>query len=96
MKRFDNVSLLFMDEFDAYYHFALSARIIELIKKHRNLQAIFTTHNTFLMSNRILRPDCYFMMEGGRLKSYTEKADGRELREGHNLEKIYRNGGLNG
>lgn len=96
MKRFDNVSLLFMDEFDAYYHFALSARIIELIKKHRNLQAIFTTHNTFLMSNRILRPDCYFMMEGGRLKSYIEKADGRELREGHNLEKIYRNGGLNG
>ena len=73
MKRFDNVSLLFMDEFDAYYHFALSARIIELIKKHRNLQAIFTTHNTFLMSNRILRPDCYFMMEGGRLKSYIER-----------------------
>ena len=94
MKHFDDVSFLFMDEFDAYYHFALSEKIIQIIKSYSNLQAIFTTHNSSLLNNRLLRPDCYFFMEKNAIRSYVDKANGREIREGHNLEKIYRNGGL--
>ncbi len=96
MKRFNDVSFLYMDEFDAYYHFSLAGKIIELLKKYKNMQAVFTTHNTSLLSNRILRPDCYFILQDGELKPYIDRANGREIREGHNLEKIYRNGGLNG
>ena len=96
MKSFDKVSLLFMDEFDAYYHFALARKIFEQLKKYTDMQVIFTTHNTALLGNDILRPDCYFILGKGKLRSYIDSTGGREIREGHNLEKIYRNGGLNG
>ena len=96
IKRFNRISLLFMDDFDAYYHFELAEKIISIIKTYSDMQMIFTTHNTSLMGNDILRPDCYFFLNKGLLKSYVDRAGGREIREGHNLEKIYRNGGLNG
>lgn len=82
--------------FDAYYHFALARKIVEQLKKYTDMQVIFTTHNTALLGNDILRPDCYFILDKGKLRSYIDSTGGREIREGHNLEKIYRNGGLNG
>ena len=95
-KRFDNVSLLFMDEFDAYYHHTLALNIISILKEYPSIQAIFTTHNTALLGNSVLRPDCYMILSNGKLRSFADSAEGRELREGHNLEKIYRNGGIDG
>ena len=94
MKRFNDVSLLFIDEFDAYYHFELADKIIRKLKTFSNMQVIFTSHNTALIANNLLRPDCYLFLKNGKLASYIDKAGGREIREGHNLEKIYRNGGL--
>lgn len=44
--------------------------------------------------NGILRPDCYFLMEGNRIGAFSDLT-GRELREGHNLEKLYRGGEFN-
>ncbi len=53
---------------------------------------IFTTHNTSLMSNRLLRPDCLFILsEKGNLTALCD-ATNRELREGHNLRKMYISG----
>lgn len=95
MKKFHEVSLVFMDEFDAYYHFELALKIIEILKTYTDMQALFTTHNTTLMGNDILRPDCYLIMNKGTLKPYIDLVGGKEIREGHNLEKIYRGGGLN-
>lgn len=74
----------------------LQGKSLNCLKKNKNMQAVFTTHNTSLLSNRILRPDCYFILQDGELKPYIDRTNGREIREGHNLEKIYRNGGLNG
>ena len=96
MKRFNNVSFLFLDEFDAFYHFELAAKIIRKLNDYPDMQVIFTTHNTTLMGNDILRPDCYLILKEGKLRSYIDRAGGREIRKGHNLEKIYRGGGLNG
>ena len=95
MKKFNDVSLVFMDEFDAYYHHELALKIVEILKSYTNMQAIFTTHNTALMGNNILRPDCYLIMNKGTLASYIDRVGSKEIREGHNLEKIYRGGGLN-
>ena len=94
MKKFNDVSLLFMDEFDAYYHFELSLKLIGILKEYSGMQAIFTTHNTALMGNDILRPDCYLILNNGELHPYIDLVGDREIRQGHNLEKIYRNGGL--
>ena len=90
-KSFDQVSLLFMDEFDAFYHYDLARNIVRYIIELDNVQAIFTTHNSFLASNELLRPDAYFKIENGKIKSFSDSTN-RELREGHNLEKLLRNG----
>lgn len=89
--RFKDVSFLFMDEFDAFYHFDLARNVIKYIVDLDNVQAIFTTHNSYLAGNDVLRPDCYFILSNGKLASFVDSTD-RELREGHNLEKLLRNG----
>lgn len=93
-KRFGEVSFLFMDEFDAFYHFDLARNVIKYVVELDNVQAVFTTHNSYLASNYLLRPDCYFVLENGRLTAFADGTD-RELREGHNLEKLLRNGEFN-
>ena len=88
---FKDVSFLFMDEFDAFYHFELAKEVVKYVCSFTNMQTIFTTHNSYLASNDLLRPDCYFTLSKGELKSFADRTE-RELREGHNLEKMLRNG----
>ena len=90
-KTAQDVSLMFIDEFDAYYHYELSESIVKLLEKMTNTQVILTSHNTNLLSNRIMRPDCYFILTKDKLTSLVNATD-RELREGHNLEKLYMSG----
>ncbi|MCR4890013.1 MAG: AAA family ATPase [Ruminococcus sp.] len=93
-KTAQDVSLMFIDEFDAYYHYELSESIVKLLEKMTNTQVILTSHNTNLLSNRIMRPDCYFILTKDKLTSLVNATD-RELREGHNLEKLYMSGEFN-
>jgi len=86
-----DTSLLFIDEFDAYYHFELAETIVKLLGKRPNTQVLLTSHNTNLLTNRIMRPDCYFILTPEKLTSFAN-ATNRELREGHNLEKLYASG----
>ena len=86
-----DVSFMYVDEFDAYYHYELSEYIVDILKKMKNTQIIITSHNTNLFSNKIMRPDCYFVLTNNKLTSVAD-ATGRELREGHNLEKLYISG----
>lgn len=88
-------SFVYMDEFDAYYHYELSEKIIELLEKEFDCQVILTTHNTNLLSNSIMRPDCFMILSNGKLTPICE-ATNRELRQGHNLEKLYINGEFDG
>lgn len=90
-KKFNDVSFLFMDEFDAFYHYDLARNVIKYIVDFDNIQVILTTHNANLASNEILRPDCYFTLDKGKLTSFIDSTE-KELREGHNLEKMLRNG----
>jgi AAA15 family ATPase/GTPase len=87
------VSFLFIDEFDAFYHHELSTFIIEELKK-TGVQFILTTHNTSNISNDLLRPDCYFLMYKASIKSLANSTD-KELREAHNIEKMYKAGSFN-
>ena len=57
-------------------------------------QVMLTSHNTNLLTNRIMRPDCYFILTESKLTSLVN-ATSRELREGHNLEKLYMSGEFN-
>jgi len=51
LKEENKVSFLFIDEFDAFYHHALSRTVIERLKEVTNTQIIVTTHNTSMISN---------------------------------------------
>lgn len=86
-------SFIYLDEFDAFYHYEMAENVIKFFKKrHPNCQMIMTTHNTNLMTNRIMRPDCMFILsKDGKLTALCN-ATTRELREGHNLEKMYISG----
>ena len=90
-KHLGDVKFLYMDEFDAYYHYEMSEKIVRLVSKMEGCQTIFTTHNISLLRNDLLRPDCCLVLENGQIKSFSDSTD-RELRQGHNLEKMYRNG----
>lgn len=88
------VSLLIVDEFDAFYHTDLSRAVVELVKRVPNVQAIITTHNTDLISNELLRPDCIFVLNNNKLKTLSNLTD-KSLREAHNLQKMYKAGAFN-
>lgn len=83
-------SFVFIDEFDAFYHFKLS---YEVCKRLFNLdcQVFTSTHNTYLMTNELLRPDCYFLLGKNKILPLP-KCTEKELREAHNIEKIYKSG----
>ena len=93
-KRFKEVSFLFIDEFDAFYHYDLAWKIVQSVSEMENIQAVLTTHNPYLASNELMRPDCYFMLDKGKLIAFVNSTD-REIREGHNLGKMLRNGEFN-
>lgn len=83
-------SFIFIDEFDAFYHYELSYFIIERLKSY-NCQVLLTTHNTSPFTNDLLRPDCYYICSKNKIKN-AHHATPKELRFGHNLEKLYRGG----
>ena len=87
-------SILLFDEFDANFHFELSEKIVRMLENVFNCQVLLTSHNTSLLSNTIMRPDCYFILNDGKITPICDATD-RELRQGHNLEKLLRNGEFN-
>lgn len=89
-------SFIYYDEFDAFYHYELSEYIVKYLKDNMpNTQILFTTHNTNLMNNQLMRPDClYILSSKGRILPLCDATE-RELREGHNLEKLYIAGEFN-
>ena len=80
-----------MGEFDAFYHYDLSERIMRMILEVDSMQSVVTSHNTALMSNNLLRPDCYWIVDANhQIRAIPERTK-RELRQGYSLERLYRN-----
>lgn len=86
-------SFIYLDEFDAFYHYEMAEKVIHFLKrKYPKCQIIMTSHNTNLMTNRLMRPDCLFILSKAGTLTALCNATERELREGHNLEKMYISG----
>ena len=88
-----DASFIYLDEFDAFYNYELAKNVFKyLCDNYPSTQIVYTTHNTNLMTNKLSRPDCLFILsKDGRITSMNN-ATPRELREGHNLEKLYISG----
>ena len=89
---FNNVSFLYLDEFDAFYHYELSESILKLVNQYKNVQSVVTTHNTSLMNNKLTRPDCCYIISSNETIKSLADCTLREIREAHNLENLYKNG----
>lgn len=90
LKKMNEASFVFIDEFDAFYHFKLAFEVCKQLF-NLNCQVFTSSHNTYLMTNDLLRPDCNFILQDNKIKplhACTEK----ELRFGHNIEKLFRAG----
>lgn len=86
---FGKLTFLVIDEFDAYYHHELSEKILSIIQSFDNMQSMVTTHNVTLLHTDCTRPDCAYMIENGSINNLSSLTK-RELREAHNIEKLYR------
>ncbi len=90
-----SASFVFIDEYDAFYHFALSQHLVACLKELKDVQILLSTHNTDLISNDILRPDAYFLINNGRIDSI-DNLTSKELRRAHNIQKMFKAGSFNG
>ncbi|MBQ9470964.1 MAG: AAA family ATPase [Bacteroidales bacterium] len=90
MKQMERASFVFIDEFDAFYHFRLAFEVCKRLFL-LNCQVFMSSHNTYLMTNDLLRPDCNFILQNNQLKPL-QKCTEKELRFGHNIEKLFRGG----
>ena len=88
LKQMANASFVFIDEFDAFYHFRLSYEVCKTLFA-LPCQAFTSSHNTYLMTNDLLRPDCNFILQDNKIKPLSDCTQ-KELRFGHNIEKMFR------
>lgn len=88
IQKMSEASFVFIDEFDAFYHFELSYEVCKRLFS-LDCQVFTSSHNTYLMTNDLLRPDCNFILKDNVIKALCECTD-KELRFGHNIEKLYR------
>lgn len=87
MNRTNNISFVFLDEFDAFYHYELSSYILKYINDKSDFQSVLTSHNTYLITNELMRPDCYAMLKNGKIISFADRTK-KTIRQAHNLEKM--------
>ena len=88
LKQMTKASFVFIDEFDAFYHFRLSYEVCKALFS-LPCQAFTSSHNTYLMTNDLLRPDCNFILQDNKIKPLSDCTQ-KELRFGHNIEKMFR------
>ncbi len=91
---FRDISFLFIDEFDAFLHYESAEEIVTILNQSSAFQSMLTSHNTYLMRNELTRPDCCYIMTENKITSLCN-ATVKEIREAHNLEKMYVNGVFN-
>ena len=84
------LSFMYLDEFDAFYHYEIAQTVVEYLKKYP-IQVIFTSHNTNLMTNELLRPDCNFELKDNAITAFSDKTN-KALRKAHNIPKMYKAG----
>ena len=87
MNRTENISFVYLDEFDAFYHYELSEYILKYVNNKSEFQTVLTSHNTYLIDNELMRPDCYAIMGKGKITSFADSTN-KVIRKTHNLEKM--------
>jgi AAA15 family ATPase/GTPase len=83
-------SFVFIDEFDSFYHSDATRHVVDELKR-LDMQVLLTTHDQTIMDNDLLRPDCYFTLDKGKIAAFSEMTT-KDIRVAHNLQKMYAGG----
>ena len=67
IQKMRSASFVFIDEFDAFYHFKLAFEVCKRLFA-LDCQVFTSSHNTYLMTNDLLRPDCNFIVNNNKIK----------------------------
>ena len=86
-KNIEKASFVFIDEFDAFYHFDVAFKICQKLFG-LNCQVFLSSHDTFLLTNDLLRPDCNFILDKNCIEPLYKCTD-KELRFGHDNRKTF-------
>ncbi|HIW32165.1 MAG TPA: ATP-binding protein [Candidatus Paenibacillus intestinavium] len=86
-------SFLYIDNFDVYLSPLIARQILHEFMGG-STQIVLTTHNTSLIDTALLKPECYFTFTSAGVSAFSSSTS-KELREEHNLEKLYRAGHFN-
>ena len=89
--RLKDASFVYMDGTDSFYDFKVAESIQRRMIAIPGVQILTATHNTNLLSNDILRPDCYFLLKDNQIRPLSDLT-AKELRRAHNLQKMFREG----
>lgn len=90
MQKIDRSSFVFIDEFDAFYHFRLSFEVCKRLFSLQGCQVFTSSHNTYLMTNDLLRPDCNFILNDNKIRPLADCTN-KDLSFA-NIERLYRGG----
>lgn len=81
-------SPLIIRNFDSIFYYDTTIQLYEYVKKYFHYKTIITVNTPLLVNNYISRPDCiYLCQDNGSYKQLCHLTN-RQLREGHNLEKM--------
>ena len=89
-----DIKFMYLDEFDAFYHTELAQNILKILIDMEKVQVIVSTHNTDIITNELLRPDCYYILKDNEITPFYKRTR-KALREAHNLQKMYKAGAFN-
>ena len=95
----DNGKVLFIDELELNLHPEISKFIVKMFNsnKNKNAQLIFTTHDTNLLDNDLLRKDqIYFTNKKPNKFTELDSLFDYNIRENMDFEKAYLNGRVGG
>ncbi|MCH3909265.1 MAG: hypothetical protein LKF75_05085 [Bacilli bacterium] len=81
------LKLLYLDDFDSFYNFKLAKHVLAYINSDHSFQSVLTSNNSYLADNAFMRPDCYFLIKNGTIKSFADRTD-KTIREGNSLEHL--------
>lgn len=88
----ESASFLFIDEFDAFCHFEMAESLLKFFASKTSCQILCSTHNTSLVKNGVMRPDCVYQISvKDGIRTLADSTE-RELRLGNNIEKLLRAG----
>lgn len=87
--RVNPLRFVFIDEFDATYHYQLAKTVLSNLEKLKGVQIVLTTHNIALLN--ITNYTNIAILEEGKILPIADKTN-RDLSLGFNLEQLYRAG----